>query len=190
MGMSATPSPTPSSKPAPASRGSFLLGLLRDWGIAIIVVVLVMVGFNAFFAPKQPTNGPAPDFALLDLDGKLWTLSELDERVVVLNFWFTDCPPCRKEIPDLIRWQAANPDVPLLGIHTDPRKPPGVIKRVSDQLGINYTVLDDRKAEAARAYGISNFPTTIVLVDGAVVGAKVGLIDEAKLDRMVSDARK
>lgn len=177
-----------SASETPAS-GSFLLGLLRDWGIAVIVVVLVMVGFNAFFGPGKPTSGPAPDFALQDLNGETWTLSEMDERVVVLNFWFTDCPPCRREIPDLIRWQTENPDIPLLGIHTDPRKPPGVIKRVSEQMGINYTVLDDRKAEAAKAYNVTNFPTTIVLVDGAVVDAKIGLLDHAKLERMVAAAR-
>jgi peroxiredoxin len=47
-------------------------------------------------------NKPAPDFTLSDLHGGDVRLSGLRGKVVLLNFWYSSCPPCRRETPDLM----------------------------------------------------------------------------------------
>jgi len=170
------------------SGASFWLVLLRDWGLAVGVVLAVMIVVGQLLPSSTPSLGDAPDFTLPDLEGGAVTLSEVDEDVVVLNFWFTDCPPCRAEIPELSRFAKAHPDVPIYGLSTD-RMTPGRLKAASKRLGIDYPVLHDARAEVARSYRISAFPTTLVVKRMAIVGAHVGGVDQQMLEQMVADAR-
>src|SRR5437764_1505959 len=48
-----------------------------------------------------PTNRPAPNFALAGIDGRTVRLSDYRGKVVLLNFWYTGCAPCREETPAL-----------------------------------------------------------------------------------------
>ena len=171
------------------STGSFLRGLLRDWGVALAVVVLVFAGYNFFFAPQPPSLGPAPDFTLSTPEGRSVTLSQVGSDTVVLNFWFTTCPPCRAEIPELSAWSREHPEVPLYGVSTDVGMPPGRLQREAQRLGITYTVLHDVQAQVAGRYGVDVFPTTLVLHDGEIVSARVGRVDGRTLDEMVAKAR-
>lgn len=182
-------SPAPPRPPPPPSAGQFLGGLLRDWGIALALVLLAGLVWTFFFSPTPPALGPAPDFTLPRPTGESVTLSEVREDVVVLNFWFTTCPPCRAEIPELSAWSEAHPEVPLYGISTDLGMPPGRLDQQAKKLGIRYPVLHDSRGEVSGRYGVDVFPTTLVLKDGQIVASRVGAVDRDTLDAMVAKAR-
>src|SRR5215207_8878741 len=72
-----------------------------------IVFFAVVAAAALFFVLRKPVSvvinvgDPAPEFAVKDVNGKELKLSDLRGNVVFLNFWYTTCAPCIKEMPDM-----------------------------------------------------------------------------------------
>lgn len=82
--------------PALCLLGAAALFVLAGWPDAVLAQEAAQEAAREAEAPK-----PAPPVVAMALDGEVYDLEALRGRVVVVNFWFVDCPPCRGEIPDL-----------------------------------------------------------------------------------------
>ena len=106
----------------------------------------------------------APNFTLSMLNGRRVSLSDYRNKVVVLNFWRTDCPPCLIEMPDLQKeyrtQQAAHQSFTVLGIEqADDASAPQLLK----DRGISYPILVDGRLTVGDLYHVSGIPTSFVL---------------------------
>lgn len=168
-----------------AANGNYWVGLARDWGLAAAIVLGGFLVWSVVAAPVTRTEGPAPTFILPDLDGGELDLASFGDRTVVLNFWFSDCGPCRSEIPELAKWSQEHPDVPLIGVSTD-QMDVAMLRTRAKQLRIPYPIAHDRYFRVAGQYGVGVFPTTVVIRDGEIRAVRVGALDGAGLDALVA----
>lgn len=168
-----------------SSRRDFVVGLVKDWGVATLIIALVIGAWFLLRSSGPMVGEPAPDFALQDLSGETVTLSDLRGETVVVNFWATWCGPCRSEIPELSEFQREHPEVRLLGVSVDENLGTPALAATSRRLGIDYTVLHDPRAVVASPYQISTLPTTIVIgPDGQVTDTVVGTVSKRRLERL------
>ena len=123
---------------------------------------------------------PAPivDFTITDLDGRTISSADLRGKVVLVNFWATWCPPCRAEIPDLIKLQNKYRDqLVVLGISED-EIPPDEVKAFVNEQKMNYPVAMTKPELSKIFRGVSALPTTFVIDrEGKLQQRHVGMLN-------------
>ncbi len=100
------------------------------------------------------------DFALTDIHGKPWNLRSLRGKVVLLNFWATWCPPCRKEIPDLnaLQKRFKNQDLVILSISDEEKQ---TIQQFAGTQRIRYPLLLDPGHKVKDLFQVTGLPHTL-----------------------------
>jgi peroxiredoxin len=101
------------------------------------------------------------DFALRDLDGKEWKLRGLRGKVVLVNFWATWCPPCRKEMPDLGALYARfrEKGFVVLAISDEDA---GKVAAFVKEHDVRYPVLLDPGGKVGKLFGAEGIPKSFV----------------------------
>ena len=101
------------------------------------------------------------NFTLADITGKSWRLSDLKGKVVLVNFWATWCPPCRKEMPDLEALQAQFKNQGLIVLAVSDEKAP-VVKAFIAKNSYTFPILLDLDRAVNKAYDVEGIPKSFI----------------------------
>ena len=154
-------------------RGGVLRKLING-GVLVVVGAVLWLFFTPMYRQGEPalTGQTAPGFSFA-LDGKKMQLSDLRGKVVVLNFWFSSCPPCIEEAPALNRLQAqiAPQGGVVLGVNVDDNE--ADYKKFLLDHGVNFPTYRDPEKKINATYGTTVFPETYIIDREGKIARKV-----------------
>ncbi len=126
--------------------------------------------------PSDWLEIPAPDVEFTTVEGGTARLSDYRGQFVILNFWGTWCPPCRVEIPELVRAQdlllelGATIIAPAVGSGS-----PENILRFAEEYEINYPIWITNEAVSVGEFAAPGYPFTLLIgKDGMIRRTYVG----------------
>ncbi|KAF0218609.1 MAG: alkyl hydroperoxide reductase/Thiol specific antioxidant/Mal [Geobacteraceae bacterium] len=143
-----------------------------------IHVLLVILMFAVCSCAKEQAppkeGGIAPDFKLKNIAGEEVRLADLRGKVVFLNFWATWCPPCREEIPSMVRLNTAMAGKPfqMLAVSIDEGGKEAV-ESYFKQAGVTLPALLDPQQATGKRYGITGVPETFIVDKKGVILKKI-----------------
>ncbi len=169
--------------------------------VAALAAGLAAAQPGAATTKLQPIKGTviAGDFVVKDLDGRRVRFRDFRGQVVLLNFWATWCPPCRKEMPSMERLHRAYAErgFTVVAVSVDTAAPPK-IRAFLGQLepAITFPVLHDRDSLVSRRYSVPGVPTSYLIdADGRIAYRALGEYDwfspraKEAVETLLNDAR-
>jgi peroxiredoxin len=128
------------------------------------------------------------DFTLADLQGKEWHLRDLHGKVVLVNFWATWCPPCRKEMPDLQALYTKHKDQGFIVLSISDEESAKVAPFIAAQR-IKYPVLLDPGGRVHAEFVVEGIPKSFVYDrDGKLVAQSIDMRTRSQFQEMLAQA--
>jgi thiol-disulfide isomerase/thioredoxin len=147
-----------------------------------LIVLLAVLGFSLSQKPS------APDVTFTTLQGEKISMASLKGKVVLVNFWATDCPGCIKEMPDLMntytQYKPKGFEVIAVAM---PYDPPAQVLNYSQQKALPFPVMHDGLSEMVQAFGGVNLTPTTYLYDkhGHRLQRIIGELDFVQLRQLL-----
>ncbi|MGH9322886.1 MAG: TlpA family protein disulfide reductase [Vicinamibacteria bacterium] len=124
-------------------------------------MIALALGLLLALEPPALVDEPAIDFEAMDLEGNVVRLSDLEGKVVLLNFWGIWCKSCRQEIPHLSALDREWREKGLVVLGADYGDEAEDLKAFADELRMSYPILvDDGLADD---YEVLVYPTSVVI---------------------------
>ena len=112
-----------------------------------------------------PNPVAAPDFTLEDMDEEKYSFKGLRGKVVLINFWATWCPPCRREMPSMERLHQKLDSDRFKVLAINQMEDGDHVFAYTGQLEVDptFTILFDKDSKISNNYGVVGLPTTFII---------------------------
>lgn len=127
----------------------------------------------------------AGDWNLKDKDGARYTLSGLQGKWVLINFWAPWCPPCLQEMPDLVALQQQHKDLQVIGIAVMYGNRKEVLDTAA-KLSISYPIVFGSEDTAGDFGGLDGMPTSFLYSpSGKLIGHHQGPLTRSEVEQAI-----
>lgn len=161
----------------------------------LCVVILALMLGHVEIMVENATTAAAPQPLVLrlpNLDGKLEWLTNHKGKVVLLDFWYTTCPPCRTEIPWFVEFQKKWEKQGFTVIGVSMLDTPAQVRAFNKEFGVNYPMfigIDADDAIQQATGGMWGMPTSFLIDrDGKVLKKHIGLAPKAMIEKEITHA--
>ncbi|WP_150284908.1 thiol-disulfide oxidoreductase ResA [Rummeliibacillus sp. TYF-LIM-RU47] len=164
--------------------------------IAILAVLVAAIVYTIYTTANKndvkllKVGDDAPNFSLVDLNGKTHKLSDYKGQGVLLNFWGTWCKPCKKEMPAINDQYKEFKDqgIQILGINIAQSELE--VASFTDKLGVEFPIVIDKTRSVMRAYNVDPLPATILInKDGKIENIITGEMKEKEINQYLNSIK-
>lgn len=162
--------------------------MLKSRNLILAVVVAGAVAFAAFAI--WSAKPAAPQVTFVSLQGEKITTADLRGKVVLVNFWATDCATCVKEMPEVVatynKYHGQGFETIAVAMKHDP---PNYVLNYTEKNKLPFKVALDPVGDLARAFGEVKLTPTTFIIDkqGKLVMRILGEPDFAKLHALLEE---
>jgi cytochrome c biogenesis protein CcmG, thiol:disulfide interchange protein DsbE len=161
--------------------GLVLIGVIATW------YIVTQDPDDEFSVVPLAVNFPAPQLVFNDLNGNRVDLADYREQIVMVNNWATWCPPCKAEMPTLVKYFKAHSDQGFVLFGINAGDPKNDVARFVDDYQLSFPILLDPNTTALMLFRNDSLPSSYVIDhQGNVVLAWTGPINREMLEKYVT----